>query len=91
MCWRFRHVDHEGPWSFDNVSPQVLSAILKKLSDFESMTVGEAFGGNPGKDYDVKRSLIETCPGDLTPSGWPTRRGSPGFSYREGGGCTVSA
>src|ERR1039457_5776481 len=53
MCWRFRHVDHEGPWSFNDVGPQVLDAILKKLSDFESMTVGEAFTGNPGKDYDV--------------------------------------
>lgn len=53
MCWRFRHVDHDGPWGFDRVNTETFCALLKKLASFETMTVGEAFGGSPGKDYEI--------------------------------------
>lgn len=39
VCWRFEHVDHDGPWGFDKVQPDMLCEILRKLRDFESMTV----------------------------------------------------
>jgi hypothetical protein len=65
LCWRFRHVDHAGPWSFTTVTSEVLCAILTKLSDFESMTVSEAFRGNPGKDYDVTEVPHRDVPGRL--------------------------
>lgn len=56
VCWRFRHVDHDGPWGFDKVTPDALCEILMKLADFESMTVNELFNQNeePGKDYAVE-------------------------------------
>lgn len=55
LCWRFTHVDHEGPWGFSEVDTETFCGILRKLSDFESMTVAEVFhnGGYPGKEYDV--------------------------------------
>jgi hypothetical protein len=53
LCWRFRHVDHDGPWGFGKVSTETFCEILKKLASFESMTANEAFGGSPGKDYEV--------------------------------------
>jgi hypothetical protein len=54
-CWRFSHVDHEGLWGFDNVDSKTLCHILRKLRDFESMTLAQIFysGGEPGKEYDV--------------------------------------
>jgi hypothetical protein len=53
LCWRFRHVDHDGPWGFDGVDTATFCAILKKLAVFESMTASEAFQGSPGKDYEI--------------------------------------
>ena len=54
-CWRFTHVDHDGPWGFGEVEPAVLRDILRHLGQFESMKLNEIFhsGGYPGKDYDV--------------------------------------
>ena len=54
-CWRFTHVDHDGPWGFDKVEPSVLCNILVRLGNFESMTLNKVFrsGGYPGKDYEV--------------------------------------
>jgi len=55
LCWRFTHVDHDGPWGFSEIEPSVLPRILGHLANFESMTLNEVFhhGGYPGKDYDV--------------------------------------
>lgn len=55
LCWRFGHVDHDGPWGFDSVEPGTLCWILTCLRKFESMTLNEVFhnGGYPGKDYNV--------------------------------------
>lgn len=53
--WRFSDVDHEGDWAFDGLSGDALVELLKKLGDFESMTMREIFysGEEPGKEYDV--------------------------------------
>jgi hypothetical protein len=55
LCWRFTHVDHDGRWGFDRIEPATLCRVLRKLGEFESMTVREVFlaGGYPGKEYDV--------------------------------------
>lgn len=57
ICWRFRHVDHDGPWGLENVDGQTLRWLCERLAQFESMTVNEIFnnGDEPGKDYDVHR------------------------------------
>jgi hypothetical protein len=56
LCWRFRHVDHEGPWSFDRMTGAELCELMKTLASFETMTMSEAFNGSgqPGKDYNVE-------------------------------------
>ena len=56
LCWRFRHVDHDGPWGFDLMAGADLRALMETLAKFETMTMGEAFPGNgyPGKDYDIE-------------------------------------
>lgn len=41
LCWRFTHVDHDGPWGFNGMEPDVLCEVLRKLADCESMTVAE--------------------------------------------------
>ncbi|SEG82315.1 hypothetical protein SAMN04489712_1158 [Thermomonospora echinospora] len=56
ICWRFTHVDHEGPWGFDKVEPETLRWLFDRLGQLETMTVNEIFnrGDYPGKDYDVE-------------------------------------
>ena len=55
LCWRFKHVDHDGPWGFDRMTSPELCGLMKTLADFETMTMAEAFnGGYPGKDYDIE-------------------------------------
>ena len=56
ICWRFKHFDHEGPWSFAGMSGEELCDLMKRFAQLETMTVGEAFPGSgyPGKEYDVE-------------------------------------
>jgi hypothetical protein len=54
ICWRFKHADHDGPWCFHEIDSSDLCGILRQLTSFESMTTVEAFGGSPGKDYNVE-------------------------------------
>jgi hypothetical protein len=56
MCWRFKHFDHDGPWSFAGMSSAEMCGLMKRLAQFETMMVGEAFpgSGKPGKEYDVE-------------------------------------
>lgn len=53
--WRFQLVDHDGPWGFDQIAPDSTVGLLRKLANFESMTIGELFfrGDEPGKSYEV--------------------------------------
>jgi len=57
ICWRFTHVDHDGPWGFDKISGQELVWIMNQLKSFESMTIRELFnrGDEPGKHYEIER------------------------------------
>ncbi|MFD1547063.1 hypothetical protein [Nonomuraea guangzhouensis] len=94
ISWRFRHVDHDGPWGFDKVDGPTLCWIMERLAQFESMTINELFnnGGYPGKDYDVealptpksRERLIELGLSDMTKV-WALRlEGEPrlyGFLY----------
>ncbi|QYA94765.1 hypothetical protein KZO11_14225 [Streptomyces anulatus] len=41
VCWRFTHVDHDGPWGFDSMDPATLCEVLTKLRDCETMTLNE--------------------------------------------------
>lgn len=41
LCWRFTHVDHDGRWGFGNIEPPLLTEILRKMADCESMTLYE--------------------------------------------------
>jgi hypothetical protein len=54
LCWRFSHTDHDGPWCFHELDSADLCRVLTQLAGFESMTAAEAFGGSPGKDYEVE-------------------------------------
>jgi len=55
LCWRFTHVDNEGPWGLSRLEMAVVTQLLGHLTKFEKMTINEAFhnGGYPGKDYEV--------------------------------------
>ncbi|MDH2424707.1 hypothetical protein [Sphaerisporangium sp. TRM90804] len=57
ICWRFCHVDHDGPWGFGKMDATTLRELLDKLMQFESMKVNEVFsnGEEPGKHYEVDR------------------------------------
>ncbi len=57
-CLRFRfdRLDLDGPWCFSKIDPDHLKQLLPKLAEYESMNVGEAFSGRPGKDYFFSRS-----------------------------------
>lgn len=55
ICWRFAHVDNEGPWGLSRLGPAELGALFACMVKFETMTMMELFcrGEEPGKDYDV--------------------------------------
>lgn len=57
MCWRFEHVDHEGPWGFSKLSGDDLCALLRKLRDFERMSVPALLhqSGGLAKSYDLEK------------------------------------
>jgi hypothetical protein len=56
LCWRFTHVDNEGPWGFGDLTAEAICDLLAQLVAFESMTVHEAFhkGDYPGKSYELE-------------------------------------
>lgn len=55
ICWRFVHVDQDGPWATATMTAEAVHALLAQLTAFESMTIDELFhrGDYPGKCYDV--------------------------------------
>jgi hypothetical protein len=60
ICWRFEHMDHDGPWGFNGLGDAGWRSLMTCLASFESMTMHEAFAmGGPGKDYDI--DLIPTA------------------------------
>ncbi|ROO88245.1 hypothetical protein EDD29_5908 [Actinocorallia herbida] len=63
ICWRFTHVDHDGPWGFDRLDGTTLAWMFGQLRSFESMRIDELFsqGGHPGKHYETERLPNETA------------------------------
>lgn len=57
LCWRFGHVDEDGPWGLAGVDADTLRWLLDKLARIEDMTVNQAFhqGDEPGKHYDPSK------------------------------------
>jgi hypothetical protein len=55
ICWRFSHVDSEGPWSLAVLDFTQLLTLLSELVKFESQTIKELFlqGQWPGKCHDL--------------------------------------
>jgi hypothetical protein len=57
ICWRFQHVDNEGPWGVERLEPGDLVELLNRLVAVESQTIRELFnnGEEPGKHYEAHR------------------------------------
>ena len=87
ICWRFCHVDHDGPWGFDKVDAEKLRWLMDRLASFESMTINELFasGGYPGVHYEVEsipnpvalERLTDLQLGDMTKISRLRLRGEP--------------
>ncbi|MEU8920341.1 hypothetical protein AB0D10_05295 [Kitasatospora sp. NPDC048545] len=57
ICWRFTHVDHDGPWGIAKLPPGEWEFLLRKLAEVETQTLMELFnkGEEPGKHYETHR------------------------------------
>ncbi|WP_124270767.1 hypothetical protein [Streptomyces sp. ADI96-02] len=55
VCWRFSHLDLDGPWGLVSLDHERLMALLQDMAKFESQTMHELFhqGEWPGKRHDV--------------------------------------
>ena len=55
ICWRFTHLDPEGPWCLAGLEQSEILGLLTAMSQFESQTINELFhkGEWPGKCHDV--------------------------------------
>lgn len=56
LVWRFREVDSSGAWPPAAIGTDALGDLLKKMGDFETMTLKEIFkpGSEHGKRYPVE-------------------------------------
>ncbi|MFF5261438.1 hypothetical protein ACFY4C_21045 [Actinomadura viridis] len=68
ICWRFCHVDHEGPWGFGHVDGETLCWLMGRLGQFETMKINEIFSNSdyPGKHYEVESIPTTEALGRLT-------------------------
>lgn len=92
VCWRFQHVDQEGPWG---ITDGAFAMLLPELAKFETMTMHELFrqGEWPGKCHDTAalptrqaRERLDTIGlADMTQI-WKLRIGSRGrlWGFLEG-------
>lgn len=70
VSWRFAHVDHDSRWNFATVEPRLLSEILRKLADCESMTVTELRNTRRFfKEYELPGGLCKEAQARLTAMG----------------------
>ncbi|KAB1979239.1 hypothetical protein [Streptomyces triticiradicis] len=55
VCWRFTHLDREGPWGLHSLDHARLLELISEMVKFESQTINELFrqGEWPGKCHDV--------------------------------------
>ncbi|WP_432077790.1 hypothetical protein [Streptomyces sp. YPW6] len=87
VCWRFSHLDLDGPWGLVSLDHERLMVLLTDMAKFESQTVNELFhqGEWPGKCHDVHTlpnraalaRLDELGLSDMTKI-WKLRIGGPG-------------
>lgn len=59
LVWRFNEIDTGGPWPPAAIGVGAMADLLKKMGDFESMTLGEIF--KPGSEHG-KRYVVENLP-----------------------------
>jgi hypothetical protein len=57
LCWRFTHIDHDGPWGTARIDHTTLLSLIQGLTPFESMKINDLFhGAQPrGKSYDIEK------------------------------------
>jgi hypothetical protein len=87
ICWRFTHLDDDGPWGLGGLSQAETVELLTAMTKFESQTINELFhtGEWPGKCHDVttlpskvaRDRLVELGLSDQTKV-WKLRIGGPG-------------
>lgn len=63
-------VDIAGPFCISQATPEELVSILRFLHDVERMTPQAAFGGYPGKDYDIDGIPNDVAKGRLVELGY---------------------
>ncbi|MGW5352180.1 hypothetical protein ACWERV_16925 [Streptomyces sp. NPDC004031] len=87
ICWRFTHVDNEGPWGLAGLSQAETAELLAAMTKFESQTINELFhmGEWPGKCHDVDTLPSKEARDRLVALGlsdqtkvWKLRIGGPG-------------
>lgn len=59
LVWRFNEIDTSGDWPPAAIGVDAMANLLKKMGDFESMTLGEIF--KPGSEHG-KRYVVENLP-----------------------------
>jgi hypothetical protein len=87
ICWRFTHVDNDGPWGMAALTQAETTALLAAMTKFESQTINELFhvGEWPGKCHDMatlpnkeaRDRLVKIGLADQTKI-WKLRIGGPG-------------
>ncbi|MFD8088681.1 hypothetical protein [Streptomyces malaysiensis] len=87
ICWRFTHLDREGPWGLAPLDHDRILALITEMVKFESQTINELFhrGEWPGKCHDVhqlpNRAALDRLEGiglpDMTKI-WKLRIGGAG-------------
>jgi hypothetical protein len=87
ICWRFTHLDDEGPWGLAPLDHARVLGLLAEMVKFESQTINELFhrGEWPGKCHDVESLPNKTARDRLEAMGlpdmtkiWKLRIGGPG-------------
>lgn len=87
VCWRFGHLDLDGPWGLVSLDHERLMMLLGDMAKFESQTINELFhqGEWPGKCHDVHKLPNRVALARLGALGlsdmtkiWKLRIGGPG-------------
>ncbi|MGW5273608.1 hypothetical protein ACWEQP_13670 [Streptomyces sp. NPDC004044] len=87
VCWRFAHLDLDGPWGLVSLDHERLMVLLSDMAKFESQTINELFhqGEWPGKCHDVHTLPNRAALARLDAIGlpdmtkiWKLRIGGPG-------------
>lgn len=73
ICWRFTHLDREGPWGLAPLDHERVQALIVDMVKFENQTINELFhqGEWPGKCHDVAQLPNKVALERLTAIGLP--------------------